>query len=313
MWLLNAETIKLEYFDDCDSARPYAILSHVWGKNEQTFQNIQALPRFPDSDQPDFLGLSPKIANCCRVAMTLGYQRVWVDTCCIDKSSSAELSEAINSMFQWYQHSSVCIAYLTDVTRTKNRDVEIRHLLSSKWFERGWTLQELIAPHSVVFLAQDWAWLGTKASLASAIAGATGIDVAVLTFEASPFDVSAAQRMSWAAKRKTARVEDRAYSLLGIFGVHMSTIYGEGEAAFRRLQEEIMKMTPGYTLFAWKPRIGQPLSNFGLLATSPEVFAENRITRMSVSDLPIAAKCFVSAIKVSSHGVCPFACHKLSN
>jgi hypothetical protein len=115
MWLLNAGLGKLEYFASCEDALPYAILSYVWGADEQMFQGVQAPACLPDSNQSDRSRLSLKIGNCCRAVLGLGHQRVWIDTCCIDKSSSAELSEAINSMFRWYQYASLCIACLADI------------------------------------------------------------------------------------------------------------------------------------------------------------------------------------------------------
>ncbi|KAH8648651.1 hypothetical protein BX600DRAFT_530428 [Xylariales sp. PMI_506] len=151
-----------------------------------------------------------------------GFSRIWIDTCCIDKTSSAELSEAINSMYQWYQNAAVC------------------------YFSRGWTLQELIAPHDVEFFAHDWSYLGNKQEsniFAELLNSITGIHGDVLPGILPLIEVSIASRMKWAALRQTTRVEDIAYSLLGIFGVRMPLLYGEGSNAFLRLQQEILRST----------------------------------------------------------------------
>jgi hypothetical protein len=174
----------------------------------------------------------------------------------IDKSSSAELSEAINSMFSWYQKSKVCYAYLNDVDShhafgmAYNHDMCVAKLGRSRWFTRGWTLQELLAPDRVCFFARDWRPIGTKLHLYLAIEEITSISSeALLGRPLSSFNV--AERMSWASKRETTREEDMAYSLLGIFNIHMPLLYGEGTQAFRRLQEQIIENILDYTIFAW--------------------------------------------------------------
>ena len=149
--------------------------------------------------------------------------------------------------------SQVCYAYLSDVSiedDVRARDFESEFSLS-RWHSRGWTLQELLAPEVVVFLSQNWDVLGTKAELAPVISQVSRIPVSVLTFERDIADVSIAQRMSWAGHRRTTREEDQAYCLLGIFGISMPTLYGEGRKAFYRLQEELMKKSTDTSLFAW--------------------------------------------------------------
>ncbi|KAI0692122.1 hypothetical protein C8T65DRAFT_745263 [Cerioporus squamosus] len=185
-----------------------------------------------------------------------GYKWIWNDASCIDKSSSAELSEAINSMFSYYAHSEMCYAFLADVPEEGAFDVHgsgsrNTPFAASRWFQRGWTLQELIAPAQVVFLSSSWSVLGTKAMHAALLSAVTNIPRTVLTFEEEIWDVSIADRMSWASGRKTTRMEDEAYSLMGIFDVHMPTMYGEGRNAFRRLQEDLMRKRIDATLFAW--------------------------------------------------------------
>ena len=181
-----------------------------------------------------------------------GYDYIWIDSCCIDKSpSSVEVSDAINSMYKWYSLAAVCYAYLADVPTGEDPCVEDSAFRRSRWFLRGWTLQELIAPFSVEFLSQDWALIGSKHTLVDLVEDVTKIDERALLQLESLDTFSVAQRLSWAANRMTTRVEDRAYSLQGIFDVHMSTFYGEGDRAFRRLQEQIMQRTPDQSLFAW--------------------------------------------------------------
>ncbi len=258
MWLLSTDSAEQSYFQTPQNVPGgYAILSHVWQDNEQSFQELQALDRSSTTlKDPPRLRVSEKIRRCCALAEAHGYKWVWIDTCCIDKMSSAELSEAINSMYKWYAGAAVCYAYLHDVPSCQNvdRDGVAREFRKSRWFTRGWTLQELIAPRCVIFLAQDWTAFGTKASWSALLEEITGVDAdRVLTFDRELADVSIARRMSWASRRETTRVEDEAYSLMGIFDVHMPTIYGEGRQAFRRLQEEIMKQSSDQSLFAWGP------------------------------------------------------------
>ena len=195
--------------------------------------------------------LSPKIRDACAIARKNGYRYIWIDSCCIDKSSSSELSEVINSMYQWYSLADICYAYLADVPPGDDHHAEDSRFRESRWFRRGWTLQELIAPVWVEFLSQDWAPIGSKQALVTLVEGVTSISYEAL-LKLKPLDAfSVAQRLSWATKRQTTREEDRAYSLLGIFDINMPTIYGEGDRAFRRLQEQIMQRIPDQSLFAW--------------------------------------------------------------
>ena len=250
MWLLSTDRAELKYYSTPESVPGgYAILSHVWEETEQTFQDVQALrshwKRKPRSRT------CTKIKQFCKLAQRHGYKWVWIDTCCIDKTSSSELSEAINSMFRYYALSRACYAYLSDVPS----DCLLQEIFSdfwrSLWHTRGWTLQELLAPRLVIFLSREWKVLGTKAELAGVLERITGIPKGVLWLEEELADISLARRMSWAANRKTTRPEDEAYCLMGIFGINMPTLYGEGKNAFQRLQEEIMKQSPDTTLFAW--------------------------------------------------------------
>jgi hypothetical protein len=292
MRLLNAETRKLESFLDA-YIPPYAILSHTWGADEVTFQEIHTLRA------ENKLGYR-KIKYACDQALLEGFAYIWVDTCCIDKTSSAELSEAINSMFKWYRDAGICYAYLYDVPGSHGQlhDVEVdaaepslfgdsgieetSYFSRSWWFTRGWTLQELIAPRLVSFYGDDWTFLGTKSQLRMAISKITGIDVAVLDAP-SPANlnaVSIATKMFWASKRQTSREEDIAYCLLGLVGVNMPLLYGEGQSAFIRLQEEIIKTSDDESIFAWDYDYQAQNSSSPLLAPSPRCFRKgNRIVR----------------------------------
>ncbi|KAL1948106.1 hypothetical protein VTO73DRAFT_12181 [Trametes versicolor] len=238
---------------------PYAILSHTWDpQGEQTFQDrLFALANKLQSDElpPQSIlsdpRLAEKIRRSCAVAREAGYKWLWIDSCCIDKASSSELSEAINSMYVWYKHSAVCFAFLPDVSGEDELAAEKSEFRRSRWFTRGWTLQELIAPHVVVFLSKDWGPIGTKSTLASTVASITHISEPVLNHTQDVKDASVAMRMAWASQRVTTREEDEAYSLMGIFGVNMPALYGEGRYAFIRLQEEILEQECDQSLFAW--------------------------------------------------------------
>ncbi|KAI1792656.1 heterokaryon incompatibility protein-domain-containing protein, partial [Ganoderma leucocontextum] len=196
-------------------------------------------------------GLSEKVRKACEIARRDGYRYIWVDSSCIDKTSSSELSEAINSMFKWYRDAQICYALLSDVPSDEDVRAKDSKFRESRWFKRSWTLQELIAPRTVVFFSQDWKGLGTKDALVDLIEEITHIDRGVLTHKMALANESVGERMRWAAEREATRVEDVAYSLLGIFGITMPALYGEGEYAFRRLQEEILRRIPDRTLFAW--------------------------------------------------------------
>jgi hypothetical protein len=220
---------------------PYAILSHTWGADEEevTFKDIS------DGTGKSKVGYH-KIRFCGEQAARNGLPYFWVDTCCIDKSSSAELSEAINSMFRWYQNATRCYVYLPDVSVCNPQDGDSEwsprwkpEFRRSKWFTRGWTLQELIAPASVEFFSKEEQILGNKQTLEQTLHEITGINVQALRKRPlSQFSVK--DRMSWAEKRQTKREEDEAYCLLGIFDIHMPLIYGEGRIkALSRLQKEI--------------------------------------------------------------------------
>lgn len=262
MWLINARTLALEEVVNPEEYR-YAILSHRWGRDEVGFHDMADLPR-----ARRMAGFH-KIQMTCRKALEKGVPYAWVDTCCIDKTSSAALSEAINSMFRWYKLSSFCFAHLFDLRREsvaldeedederQREERLVEHMADSLWFTRGWTLQELIAPEEVEFYDRGWQLRGDKRLLREEISNITGIDVGVLLNSELLSTVAVGRRMSWASGRETTRVEDGAYCLLGIFDINMTMIYGEGANAFLRLQEEIAKRSNDLSLFAWTAHIDQ--------------------------------------------------------
>ncbi|KAI4260470.1 MAG: hypothetical protein L6R42_004048 [Xanthoria sp. 1 TBL-2021] len=301
MRLINTSTLEFREFFDSKIPKYYAILSHRWGSDEATFQD------FEKGVQEKREGFK-EIKDFCDFVSGYDVEWGWVDTCCIDKRSSAELTEAINSMYAWYRNAHHCYAHLSDVW--SEDDVRVNELSQttldqikkSQWFTRGWTLQELLAPRVVYFIDHDWKYLGTKEDLVQDISEVTGIDTMYLLPD--PDDIlddeeygpctktsdcrghppslrlaltgrwepSLATRMSWVANRQTTRIEDMAYCMLGIFDVNMPLLYGEGRKAFRRLQHEIIKQSSDDSIFAWTA--DQQVT--GMLAHWPTNFANSR-------------------------------------
>jgi len=269
MRLLNVHTLQLEEFFKDEP--PYTILSHTWGDEEVSFQDLS-------SGAAENLKGYQKLLGCCSKSAEEGFDYTWIDTCCIDKTSSAELSEAINSMFLWYAKSKFCYSFLSDVSfqAGDNIDAEGSNFAESRWFKRGWTLQELLAPENVVFFDRGWTEIGTKISLGTTISRITGIEPLALNYGVCHVygyhrcgGFSVAQKMAWAALRETTREEDEAYCLLGLFQVNMPLLYGEGRfRAFVRLQTEIVKSSDDDSIFAFV----DDGSNRGLLARSPFTF-----------------------------------------
>ena len=259
MWLLRTDRAELHFFArNFDATGGYVILSHTWVGNEQTFQEVKAIAEqcHRDGTNPrDFV--HAKIRNCCIAAEKRGYRWVWIDSCCIDKTSSSELSEAINSMFRWYKEAEVCLAYLADVPSNGVLSLYGSAFRKSRWHTRAWTLQELIAPEILIFLSAEWHELGDRVALAALLEEITRVPSGVLNGKSQLAQYSVFTRISWASDRKTRRVEDEAYCLMGLFGVYMPTNYGEGKQAFLRLQYEIMRRDADMSLFAFGYRIYQ--------------------------------------------------------
>ncbi|KAK3988497.1 hypothetical protein QBC44DRAFT_382245 [Cladorrhinum sp. PSN332] len=293
MRLINTKNFKLEEFLEHETP-PYAILSHTWGDDveEISFREAQE----GNFDKPGIGSI--KFRGSCQQAAKDGLGYVWIDTCCIDKGNLVELSEAINSMFRWYKRSSFCYAYIGDVPADDQPRVRGSKFRSSRWFTRGWTLQELLAPKYVRFYNSSWDQLGNKGTMSSILEEITGIPRQYLLGITRLQTASVAQRMAWAAQRITKRPEDLAYCLLGIFGVSMPMIYGEGgDQAFLRLQEHIMRTTRDDSMLSWGLKdsdaellIDQSLHQSAgrVMATTPASFTTSRqiVSREQSSQWP---------------------------
>ncbi|KAH8749937.1 hypothetical protein F5883DRAFT_580388 [Diaporthe sp. PMI_573] len=247
--------------------------SRIRGGMEVTFQDWQ------DLGQCRGKAGWYKIVQACEQAQAHGLDYLWVDTNCIDKTSSSELSEAINSMFAYYRNSRICYAYLSDVDPLPPGCVHMtleykQRFCKSKWFTRGWTLQELLAPTQMAFYAKDWSRIASRSTLASFIASATSINPEYLKGDESRAlsHASAAQKMAWLSRRVTTRIEDMAYCMLGIFDINMPLLYGEGSKAFVRLQEEIIKVSNHHTIFCWAWIPSVPKDWVSFLAPDPKAF-----------------------------------------
>ena len=272
MRLISTRTLELvEFFSS--EIPSYAILSHCWGKNEVSLQQFNNGEK---RDTPAF----KKIIDCCRLAREHGLDWAWIDCCCIDRTSSTELSEAINSMFRWYEQAKVCFAFLSDLELRDNT----YDFSTCRWFSRGWTLQELLAPPEVRFFDKFLKRVGSRRSLAYDIASAAEIDSRYLLQPRSFREACVAQRMSWAAGRRTSRTEDIAYCLLGLFDVNMPLLYGEGgRKAFLRLQQYIISQSSDESIFAWMSHDGP--ERRGMLAKWPSEFARCGDVRRSGSTI----------------------------
>jgi hypothetical protein len=288
MRLINVDTLELQDFLGNDMPE-YAILSHTWEDEEVTYQDMH--PLTPDTRSKKGFA---KIRETCRLADSRGFEYAWVDTCCIDKSSSAELTEAINSMYRWYREATVCYAYLSDVDDSADETA----LAASRWFTRGWTLQELIAPKAVIFWSRNWVEIDSKLNLCDSLHTITNIPADLLRGYSIASDYSIACRMSWAAGRETTRIEDTAYCLLGLFNINMALLYGEGSNAFYRLQQELVKSSTDASLFAWAAENTASYSRdlVGLFASHPKFFANSK-------DLPPLTDTIYESMNITNRGI----------
>lgn len=221
---------------------PYAILSHCWAEDNSEEVTFAEIETDIGRKKPGY----KKIQFCAEQAQRDGIEYIWVDTCCIDKTNHVELSETIVSMFRWYHEAKRCYVYLPDVLiQTSHDQPNPQHdwtpsFRKSRWFTRGWTLQELLAPEVVEFFAFNGTLLGTKQTLTALINEITTIPLAALqNTPLSQFSID--EKIRWARNRQTAKIEDRAYCLLGIFEIFMPPLYGERDNAIKRLEEEISK------------------------------------------------------------------------
>lgn len=250
------------------------------------------------------LGLE-KILFTCQQAITDGLEWAWVDTCCIDRTSSAELDESIMSMYRWYEQSTRCYAYLSDVPYGLVGDLLASRLRASRWFTRGWTLQELIAPRQVIFFGQAWRCLGTRSHHSTVIHDITRVPEQLLICDpGNPFSdprrYSAAQKMSWAAGRECKKIEDVAYCLLGLFGIYMPLQYGEGSSAFVRLQEEILRRTDDHSVFAWTGTAEDDLLE---CQTADSIFASSPLNFINSGDIVVFHEDLGPPTNITTHGV----------
>ena len=243
----DGESILMKDFVSDNVPQQYAILSHTWGAyaEEVTFQDVT------NGTGRSKIGYQ-KLKFCGEQARRDGLSYFWVDTCCINKHDNVELSEAILSMFRLYANAAKCYAYLSDVSRPLNGQNPGNWVLdfrNSRWFTRGWTLQELLAPASVEFFSREGEKLGSKRSLEQHICDVTGIPAIAL--RGSPLsNFTFTERLSWQTSRQTMLEEDKAYSMLGICDVFMPPLYGEGkESAFRRLRNKIDNSIKGKSRF----------------------------------------------------------------
>lgn len=273
---------------------PYAILSHRWVGRELVFGDFDTVSKdrlrsvATANPVPKTTGAVEDVGDgneasiykvagaCAQVRQTAEIRHLWIDTVCINQGGSREFSSAINSMFNWYHNAAVCYVYLYDVTWNVADDPEGSDLQfrQSKWFERGWTLQELLAPKKIEFYDRDWRYIGSKESLMKEIAKATRIAEEHLKDFST---ASIAQKMSWLSRRTTSFIEDRAYCMLGLFGVYLDARYGQGELEFLRLQQEIFDSTPAgaifdESMFAWQSDL---IETSGLLAPAPSCFVNS--------------------------------------
>ncbi len=215
---------------------PYAILSHTWSIRSDDEFLFEDLAKQESKSKPGY----QKILFCSERAKHDQLQYFWIDTCCIDKWNLRELSNSINSMFKWYKNASRCYVLLSDVLTEGD-------FVASRWFKRGWTLQELIAPQSPVeFFSSDGQRLGDKRSLQTTIQSITGIPIGAL--RGDPLDgFNLQERKLWMQGRETREPEDMAYALVGIFDVSMDFRYGEGkDRALERLEEAIERGRPEF-------------------------------------------------------------------
>jgi hypothetical protein len=294
------DTVIAEWVDDVTR---FAILSHTWERGELSYQDLHGQNDLsgshlcpPDSDQDSDRKRSfEKLHNFCDIAKEYGTEFAWADNVCIDKSSSAELDESIRSMFSWYRDATICIVYLAQTN-------DLRDLVHDRWFARGWTLQELLAPRHLKFYSKRWhpltEFLNDKISaedvrklndqrlsrqldlLSGAILKAAGLVMQhVRDFIPGIRHPSLPERMQWIARRVTTRGEDQSYSLMGIFDVSISIAYGEGrERAFFRLFQAILEVGYERDWLLWTGRSVSPsIHPSRMIPSSPKCYLTRNV------------------------------------
>ena len=296
---VDRRTRVLEFHDD--EATEYAIFSHRWiDPTEVDYEEMVDLAKINVEDRNEIRRRPgyKKVLDTCAQARRDGYECVWVDTCCIDKRSSAELSEAIDSMYRWYASSRICYVYLHDVHGSSiptEEDYEEYPESNDwpEWFLRGWTLQEMIAPNNVQFFNMDWVCVGDKEMLTHTLTRITGVPRYILKEGLVGNRPCAAQTLLWASRRKTSRVEGRAYLLMGLLDVNMPMLYGEGKKVFHRLQLEIIRTSNDQSIFAWTP------NKQGIPALMADPF-NGRISNVLAGDPSFFQGC--SGVELMDHG-----------
>lgn len=284
MYLLSSEgPLRLKEFMGLENTPRYAVLSHTWlSSNEEIlFEHVNS---WSDTFRDKYPQSFNKIEGCRERALKDGYHYIWIDTCCIDQGSTAEVSEAINSMFRLYKRAEVCYVHLADVESTDGPTLAGSAFRKSRWFKRGWTLQELIAPREVLFFTSTWEPIDNKHHLSEIIQNITGVPSSIIRQRTPLNEVSVVDKMSWATRRQTARPEDEAYSLMGLFGVNMTIDYSEGrERAFERLQHGILEQSAfAHDILAWQWQ-SSPTDHLSVLAPSVECF---RLDRSKIVTIP---------------------------
>ena len=262
------QPVEKDYNDHALMEQRYAILSHRWQGDEISFKDMEKLT---NSKLQTCSGR--KVVGTCEVAQKENLKWVWIDSCCIGNNVNAR-GRAINLMYRWYRCSQTCYTYLHDVTKD-SFPRKANEPANSEWFSRGWTLQELIAPRVLEFFDQSWQPIGNRRDHAATLSKITRVPQILLDQTDGPgasrtltdtFGV--AQIMSWAADRETRMPEDRAYSLVGLFGVSLPALYGiGGQEAFQILQDTIIKQYRDQSILSWS---GQ--ANGNVLAESPSDF-----------------------------------------
>lgn len=282
MRLIDTRTGELKEYTGTMVPR-YVALSHRWTDDEVTFKD------YIKGRRTGSLG-HQKILAFQEVARSRGIHLIWIDTVCIDKRSSSELTEAINSMYRWYENCVECYAYLSDVRGTE--ETPLWRLESSVWFTRGWTLQELVAPKRVRFYSRDWAEIGfcgysleLRRDLTYEVSEITSIPVEVLRSDVLVHHRSLAERISWLRRRTTTREEDMAYCAMGLLGINMPLLYGEGSRAWNRLQDEINRTTNDESIFTWTGTSSRwpPFAVVPIVAPSASSFSDHKTGRIADS------------------------------
>ncbi|KAI3538376.1 hypothetical protein CABS01_08119 [Colletotrichum abscissum] len=268
MRLINTNTLELKEFPD-HSIPPYVIFSHVWGDEAEECHFQEFCSSANHTAETKRKNGYAKIVNFCLKCRESGYEWAWADTVCIDKANYDELNFAINSMFEWYQNSEMCFAYLED-TKVPERSpfgrdqhfLFLGRIRDCQWFKRGWTLQELIAPRTIRFFSREWKWFMSNYQAVDDISGITSLPKNVIyqlkdsTFTLQSYrswlQYSPRSVLKWASRRTVRQTEDAAYSLLGLLNVKIDIHYGEGLKAFERLQTLLILQTGDPRCLLWE-------------------------------------------------------------